>query len=195
MLLRTRLAFVWAQRRLALSACLSNFACRRCLNLQGVNVAVNCAGIGIAQRTYHPKKGPHGLESFMKVDVVVEQQQQSRQRSSNTGTPPQVLTVNTGGSFNVIRLAAERMAANEGDSDGHRGVIVNTASVAAFDGQIGQAAYSASKGLGGGSFVAMGWALMPPPHPARSDCGDDAADCAGFVQARDSHQHDCARAV
>lgn len=53
--------------------------------------------------------------------------------------------VNTVGSFNVIRLAAERMTKREADEDNQRGVIVNTASVAAFDGQIGQAAYSASK--------------------------------------------------
>jgi 3-hydroxyacyl-CoA dehydrogenase/3-hydroxy-2-methylbutyryl-CoA dehydrogenase len=58
-----------------------------------------------------------------------------------------VLEVNTLGSFNVIRLAAERMSSTEPfDADGSRGVIINTASVAAFDGQIGQAAYSASKG-------------------------------------------------
>merc|ERR1712194_503220 len=55
-------------------------------------------------------------------------------------------TVNTVGTFNVIRLAAEQMASNEPDVDGKRGVIVNTASVAAFDGQMGQAAYAASKG-------------------------------------------------
>ena len=92
-----------------------------------VNAAVNCAGIGVAVKTYNPKKGPHPLDLFQKV-----------------------LAVNTGGSFNVIRLASERMAQGSGDDTnsgpGCRGVIVNTASVAAFDGQVGQAAYSASKG-------------------------------------------------
>lgn len=86
-----------------------------------LRIAVNCAGIGNAVRTVS-KKGAFPLASFTKV-----------------------VTVNLIGSFNVIRLAAERMAATE-ESEGERGVIVNTASVAAYDGQIGQAAYSASKG-------------------------------------------------
>jgi NAD(P)-dependent dehydrogenase (short-subunit alcohol dehydrogenase family) len=83
---------------------------------------VNCAGIAIAERTLG-KSGPHPLESFTRV-----------------------LMVNLIGTFNVIRLAAAAMAENQPSADGERGVIVNTASVAAFDGQIGQAAYSASKG-------------------------------------------------
>jgi NAD(P)-dependent dehydrogenase (short-subunit alcohol dehydrogenase family) len=87
-----------------------------------VHIAVNCAGIGRAMRTI-TREGPHSLDLFKKV-----------------------LDVNLSGTFNVIRLAAVRMAANQPNSDGERGVIVNTASVAAFDGQIGQAAYSASKG-------------------------------------------------
>lgn len=87
-----------------------------------INVAVNCAGIAIAQKTLG-KKGPHDLAAFAKV-----------------------LNVNTVGTFNVIRLAAAKMALNEPDEDNIRGVIVNTASIAAFDGQIGQAAYAASKG-------------------------------------------------
>lgn len=86
-----------------------------------VNVLVNCAGIAIGERTVS-KRGPHRLDSFKKV-----------------------IDVNLVGSFNMIRLAAEKMQANEPTEDGERGVIVNTASVAAFDGQIGQAAYSASK--------------------------------------------------
>jgi 3-hydroxyacyl-CoA dehydrogenase/3-hydroxy-2-methylbutyryl-CoA dehydrogenase len=57
-----------------------------------------------------------------------------------------ILTVNTVGTFNVLRLAAERMAAGTADADGERGVCINTASIAAFEGQVGQAAYSASKG-------------------------------------------------
>lgn len=87
-----------------------------------INVAVNCAGIAIATRTLS-KKGAHPLDAFSKV-----------------------IQVNTIGTFNIIRLVAEVMAKNEEDADGERGVIVNTASVAAFDGQIGQAAYAASKG-------------------------------------------------
>ena len=90
-----------------------------------VNVAVNCAGIGIAVKTVN-RKGAHSLDAFKKV-----------------------LDVNASGTFNVIRLCAERMSHAEGVSVGgdciQRGVIINTASVAAFDGQIGQAAYSASK--------------------------------------------------
>jgi NAD(P)-dependent dehydrogenase (short-subunit alcohol dehydrogenase family) len=84
--------------------------------------AVNCAGIGIAMRVVG-KEGPHDLEAFSRV-----------------------IQVNLIGTFNVIRLAGMAMSATEPMADGERGVIVNTASVAAFDGQIGQAAYSASKG-------------------------------------------------
>jgi 3-hydroxyacyl-CoA dehydrogenase / 3-hydroxy-2-methylbutyryl-CoA dehydrogenase len=87
-----------------------------------VSIAVNCAGIGRAMRTVG-KEGPHSLELFTKV-----------------------IQVNLIGTFNVIRLAAAEMVKNQPGTDGERGVIVNTASVAAFDGQIGQAAYSASKG-------------------------------------------------
>jgi NAD(P)-dependent dehydrogenase (short-subunit alcohol dehydrogenase family) len=87
-----------------------------------VHVAVNCAGIGSAMRTVG-KNGPHSLEVFNKV-----------------------IAVNLVGTFNVTRLAAAEMQKNEGNADGERGVVINTASVAAFDGQIGQVAYSASKG-------------------------------------------------
>jgi len=87
-----------------------------------VNVVINCAGIAVAKRTIS-KSGAHDLATFSKV-----------------------LHVNVGGSFNTIRLAAARLAATEAGVDGERGVCINTASVAAFDGQIGQAAYSASKG-------------------------------------------------
>ncbi len=87
-----------------------------------LHVAVNCAGVGIAMRTI-TREGPHPLDLFMKV-----------------------IQVNLIGTFNVIRLAAAHMATNTPNADGERGVIVNTASVAAYDGQIGQAAYSASKG-------------------------------------------------
>ena len=85
-------------------------------------VVVNCAGIGRAARTIS-KSGPHDLGMFS-----------------------QVIQVNLIGTFNMIRLAADAMAKAGPNAAGERGVIVNTASVAAFDGQIGQAAYSASKG-------------------------------------------------
>ncbi|MGE7929842.1 3-hydroxyacyl-CoA dehydrogenase [Lysinibacillus xylanilyticus] len=87
-----------------------------------INVTVNCAGIADAKKVLS-KRGVHALDLFEKV-----------------------ISVNLIGTFNVIRLAAEKMQHNEPNEDGQRGVIINTASVAAFDGQIGQAAYSASKG-------------------------------------------------
>jgi len=88
----------------------------------GLNGLVNCAGIGPAERVVG-KKGTHRLESFTRV-----------------------ISVNLVGAFNMIRLAATRMATGTPNEAGERGVIVNTASVAVWDGQIGQAAYSASKG-------------------------------------------------
>lgn len=89
----------------------------------GLHIAVNCAGIGSASRTVG-KNGAHSLELFTKV-----------------------ITINLIGTFNVTRLAAEAMQHNTpDDNDNERGVIINTASVAAFDGQIGQVAYAASKG-------------------------------------------------
>ena len=87
----------------------------------GVHVAVNCAGIGWAQRTTS-RDGPHDMKIF---ELVIR--------------------VNLIGTFNVIRLAATQMSKQEPVGE-ERGVIVNTASIAAYDGQIGQAAYSASKG-------------------------------------------------
>ena len=87
-----------------------------------VHIAVNCAGIGRAARTL-AKDGPHSLDLFNKV-----------------------IQINLVGTSNTIRIAAARMAKNQPNSEGERGVIVNTASVAAYDGQIGQAAYAASKG-------------------------------------------------
>ena len=83
---------------------------------------VNCAGIAPAAKTVG-KEGAHPLATFSKV-----------------------ITVNLIGSFNMIRLAAEAMSKNEPESTGERGVLISTASVAAYDGQMGQAAYSASKG-------------------------------------------------
>jgi NAD(P)-dependent dehydrogenase (short-subunit alcohol dehydrogenase family) len=88
----------------------------------GLHGLINCAGIGTATKTLG-KTGPHDLALFSKT-----------------------IAVNLIGTFNMIRLAAAAIAAHEPNAAGERGVIVNTASVAAFDGQIGQAAYSASKG-------------------------------------------------
>lgn len=86
-----------------------------------LRVAVNCAGVGTPGRVLS-KRGPLDLEQFQRV-----------------------VTINLVGTFNVLRLSAAAMAASD-PVDGERGVIVNTASIAAFDGQIGQAAYAASKG-------------------------------------------------
>ncbi|MFQ5611473.1 MAG: 3-hydroxyacyl-CoA dehydrogenase [Anaerolineae bacterium] len=88
----------------------------------GPHITINCAGIGLAAKVLG-KEGPADLGFFSKI-----------------------IQVNLIGTFNVIRLAAALMAGNAPDENGERGVIVNTASVAAFEGQIGQAAYSASKG-------------------------------------------------
>ena len=88
----------------------------------GLHGLVNCAGVAPAEKVLG-KNGPHSLEMFAKV-----------------------VTVNLIGSFNMIRLAAEAMSKGEPNAAGERGVIVSTASVAAYDGQIGQAAYAASKG-------------------------------------------------
>ncbi len=87
-----------------------------------LNALVNCAGIGLAMRTTG-SRGPHPLDLFETV-----------------------IRVNLIGTFNVVRLAAAQMAGNEPNDSGERGVIINTASVAAYDGQIGQVAYAASKG-------------------------------------------------
>ena len=94
---------------------------RRAGELGSLRVAVNCAGVGWASRVL-TREGPHDLELFRTV-----------------------VAVNLVGTFNVLRLAADAMAQQE-TVGGERGVIVNTASIAAFDGQIGQVAYSASKG-------------------------------------------------
>jgi NAD(P)-dependent dehydrogenase (short-subunit alcohol dehydrogenase family) len=94
----------------------------RATHLGPLRVAVSCAGIGWAARTVGKDGSPHDLELFKTV-----------------------VGINLIGTFNVVRLAAAAMSKTEPLDDGERGVIVNTASVAAFDGQIGQAAYSASK--------------------------------------------------
>jgi len=93
------------------------------LEMAPLRVLVNCAGIGWPARTIDKNGTPHDLEVFRKV-----------------------IDINLVGTFNCIRLAASAMNRNDADDDGQRGAIVNTASVAAYEGQIGQAAYSASKG-------------------------------------------------
>jgi NAD(P)-dependent dehydrogenase (short-subunit alcohol dehydrogenase family) len=92
------------------------------LEVGGLRGAVNCAGVACAKKVLG-REGPHSLDSFAKV-----------------------VQVNLIGTFNVIRLAAEAMVSSDPSESGERGVVVNTASVAAFDGQIGQVAYAASKG-------------------------------------------------
>ncbi|WP_319544754.1 SDR family NAD(P)-dependent oxidoreductase [Ruegeria conchae] len=87
-----------------------------------ITAAVNCAGIAIGAKTVG-KDGPHPLDAFQRT-----------------------IDINLVGTFNVSRLAATEMAKNDPEPDGARGVIINTASIAAFDGQKGQAAYAASKG-------------------------------------------------
>jgi NAD(P)-dependent dehydrogenase (short-subunit alcohol dehydrogenase family) len=87
----------------------------------GLHGLVNCAGVGVPMKVLG-KDGPHPLDKFVRV-----------------------LNINLVGSFNMLRLAAEAMARGEPGPEGERGVIVNTASVAAFDGQVGQPAYAASK--------------------------------------------------
>jgi NAD(P)-dependent dehydrogenase (short-subunit alcohol dehydrogenase family) len=91
--------------------------------LAPLRTCIHCAGIGWAERTINRTGAPHSLDTFKKV-----------------------IEINLIGTFNVLRLAASGMSANEPTEDGERGVIVNTASIAGYDGQIGQAAYSASKG-------------------------------------------------
>ncbi|MDH4560572.1 3-hydroxyacyl-CoA dehydrogenase [Pseudomonas sp. BN411] len=87
----------------------------------GLHGLVNCAGVAPAEKVIG-RNGAHGLDSFART-----------------------ISINLVGSFNMLRLAAEAMSQGQPNEEGERGVIINTASVAAFDGQIGQAAYSASK--------------------------------------------------
>ena len=91
-------------------------------DFNGLNCLVNCAGIAVGAKVVS-SRGMHDLNLFEKV-----------------------LKVNLIGSFNMLRLCADKMQSNEPDHEGEKGVVINTASVAAYDGQIGQAAYSASKG-------------------------------------------------
>jgi NAD(P)-dependent dehydrogenase (short-subunit alcohol dehydrogenase family) len=97
-------------------------AVEKAASLGALRIAVSCAGVGWAARTVDKSGAPHDYELFKTV-----------------------IGINLIGTFNVLRLCAAQMAKNEPLDDGERGVIVNTASVAAFDGQIGQIAYAASK--------------------------------------------------
>src|ERR671936_2890813 len=154
----------------------------------GLHVLVNCAGIALAERTLG-KEAPHDLGRFERT-----------------------VKVNLIGTFNMIRLAADAMAKAVPNASGERGVIVNTASVAAIDGQIGQAAYSASKGgvvgmtlpiardlaslgirvvtIAPGTFDTPMLALLPEAHrqalaaqiPFPSRLGDPATDYAALVE-------------
>jgi NAD(P)-dependent dehydrogenase (short-subunit alcohol dehydrogenase family) len=92
------------------------------VELGPLRAAISCAGVGWAQRTLSKEGVPHDLEVFQTV-----------------------LRINLVGTFNVMRLSAAAMAKNQPQRDGERGVVINTASIAAFDGQIGQVAYAASK--------------------------------------------------
>ena len=92
-------------------------------DLGELRIAVSCAGIGPAAKVVGRDGSPHDFELFRKV-----------------------VTVNLLGTFNVLRLAAAAMAGNAPSDDGERGVVINTASVAAYEGQIGQVAYASSKG-------------------------------------------------
>lgn len=98
-------------------------AVERAQSLGTLRIAVSCAGVGWAARTVNREGEPHDLGLFQKV-----------------------IGVNLLGTFNVLRLAAAAMSKNVPTDEGERGVVVNTASIAAFDGQIGQVAYAASKG-------------------------------------------------
>jgi NAD(P)-dependent dehydrogenase (short-subunit alcohol dehydrogenase family) len=105
--------------KLAINSALETFG--------SIQIVVNCAGVAIARKTIGKAEGvygPHSLEVFEKT-----------------------IRVNLIGTFNVIRLAGFVMEKNDPNEEGERGVIINTASVAAFDGQMGQAAYAASKGF------------------------------------------------
>ncbi len=103
-----------------------------------IHVCVNCAGVGSAMKTVGRDNVPHDLGVFQTV-----------------------VNINLIGTFNVLRLAAAAMAANQADEDGQRGLIVNTASVAAFDGQVGQVAYSATKGAVVGMTLPIARDLAP----------------------------------
>ncbi|MCR4399424.1 MAG: SDR family NAD(P)-dependent oxidoreductase [Syntrophomonadaceae bacterium] len=103
-----------------------------CQQFGSIHVLVNCAALPAAMKTTDTTRGPHHLDLFRRV-----------------------IDVNLVGTFDVIRTATTRMLANEPDGEGERGVIINTASAAAFDGQVGQVAYAASKAAIAGMTLPM----------------------------------------
>jgi len=115
-------------------------------HIDTVNVAVNCAGIAPARKTLSQKVNEDGSVTH---------------RLHPLDEFARTINVNAVGSFNLARLASDRMARRSMDSDGLRGCIINTASVAAFDGQVGQVAYSASKGAVVGMTLPMARDLAP----------------------------------
>lgn len=126
-LLAERVSCLGAQARGVVTDVCNEAAARAAVDLAleqfgGLHGLVNCAGVASGEKILG-RQGPHGLEGFSKV-----------------------INLNLIGTFNMLRLAAEAMAKGEPDAQGNRGVIINTASIAAYDGQIGQAAYAASKG-------------------------------------------------
>jgi NAD(P)-dependent dehydrogenase (short-subunit alcohol dehydrogenase family) len=131
---------------------------------------VNCAGIAPAARTVG-KDGPHALELFSKV-----------------------VSINLIGSFNMIRVAGTAMARNEPEATGERGVLISTASIAAYDGQIGQAAYAASNGGVVGMTLPIARVVRHAPRGARCPGRQRALPVAlghagGLCQAGARHRH------
>ncbi len=120
-----------------------------------VHGLVNCAGIVYGEKTVG-KEGAHSLAGFVRT-----------------------ININLIGTFNMIRLAAEAMAKNEPNDEGERGVIVNTASVAAFDGQIGQAAYAASKAGVAGMTLPIARDLVTQRHSRDDDRAGPLPDADG----------------
>jgi 3-hydroxyacyl-CoA dehydrogenase/3-hydroxy-2-methylbutyryl-CoA dehydrogenase len=111
-----------------------------------VNVAVNCAGVAPAKKTLSVKQNDDGSTTH---------------RLHSLADFNKTININVSGTFNLSRLAADRMAQRNVDNDGLRGCIINTASVAAYDGQVGQVAYAASKGAIVGMTLPMARDLAP----------------------------------
>lgn len=112
-----------------------------------VNTVVNCAGICPARKTISKRKGDEHAQGEISIHSVDEFRE--------------ALEINTLGTFNLLRLAAQRMAKREADAEGLRGCIINTASIAAFEGQSGQVAYAASKGAVVGMTLPLARDLAP----------------------------------
>ena len=110
-----------------------------------IHIAINCAGVGDAQKILGKRVLQYHTGSSDKAKVGDSQKVLGKTELMSLAHFNRVLQINLVGTISVIRLAVEQMVKNSPNEDGERGVIVNTASVAAFDGQVGQAAYSASK--------------------------------------------------